>query len=349
MYGGGNGADEPIFTSTNSGLTWISNNIIPWINITSVASSADGKILVGVGYNSDSVPPSPITYALTNSGLAWTLYSPGSAIMTSIASSADGSRLVAAANFENLGGYCYYSTNLGANWSFINSLPFSYWNSIACSADGTKLCAVINRDNPTVYVSTNSGLSWTNVIVGGQPGAVVAVSADGSKFMLLTEYEFNASTNSGDTWMHYPNSLYARFCPLASSADGNKLVTGVSGVIYTSTNGGANWFSNSAPNTTWNSVASSADGSELFAVSSNGIYTLQVAPMPQLNINPSSGNLALSWIVPSTNFVLQQNLDLTTTNWTYVTDTPTLNLSSLQYQVSILPTNSSAFYRLATP
>jgi len=55
------------------------------------------------------------------------------------------------------------------------------------------------------------------------------------------------------------------------------------------------------------------------------------------------------WIVPSTNFVLQQNLDLTTTNWTDVTNPPALNLTNLQNEVILTPTNNSAFYRLKTP
>ena len=66
---------------------------------------------------------------------------------------------------------------------------------------------------------------------------------------------------------------------------------------------------------------------------------------------PSAGTLlfACSWIIPSTNFVLEQNLDLTTTNWTPVTNPPALNLSNLQYQVILFPSNNSTFYRLTTP
>jgi hypothetical protein len=59
--------------------------------------------------------------------------------------------------------------------------------------------------------------------------------------------------------------------------------------------------------------------------------------------------MALAWIIPSTNFVLQQNLDLTTTNWMDVTNTPVLNLTSLQNEIALSPTNSSGFYRLRTP
>jgi alpha-D-ribose 1-methylphosphonate 5-triphosphate synthase subunit PhnH len=98
----------------------------------------------------------------------------------------------------------------------------------------------------------------------------------------------------------------------------------------------------------WTSVAMSADGSKLVAVSRpGGIYTLQTTPAPQLNLATSSSNLALSWIIPSTNFVLQQSSDLT--SWADVTNTPVLNLTNLQNEVILSPTSSSGFYRLKTP
>ena len=56
----------------------------------------------------------------------------------------------------------------------------------------------------------------------------------------------------------------------------------------------------------------------------------------------------VSWPVPSTNFVLQQNLNLSTGNWDVVTNEAVLNLTNLQYQVTLAPANS-VFYRLATP
>jgi len=67
-------------------------------------------------------------------------------------------------------------------------------------------------------------------------------------------------------------------------------------------------------------------------------------PTPRLNIAPTNSNLKLSWIVPSTNFVLQQSLDLS--SWTNVTDAPALNLTNLQDEVIQSPTNGSGFYRL---
>jgi hypothetical protein len=156
----------------------------------------------------------------------------------------------------------------------------------------------------------------------------------------------------------------------ALSADGKTLVAVAAiadvdlmgaGSIFISTNLGTTWMQANAPVKAWSGVASSADGchswgsaygsifSPIGSVRSGAIYTAQTPPLPQLNIAPTNGNLMLSWIVPSTNFVLQQNLDLTTANWSDVTNLPALNLSSLENQVIVSPSNSSGFYRLATP
>jgi photosystem II stability/assembly factor-like uncharacterized protein len=73
----------------------------------------------------------------------------------------------------------------------------------------------------------------------------------------------------GQTWV--PNSLTGSFSSIASSADGAKLlVVGASG-IYTTTNYGTAWLSNSMPA---RCAASSADGSALAVCGSSGaIYS----------------------------------------------------------------------------
>jgi hypothetical protein len=203
----------------------------------------------------------------------------------------------------------YTSTNSGNSWISNNAgAPFPDWSSIASSVDGRRLAAGIGGNGGSIYISTNSGATWTTNAVPRQVWTSIASSADGSK--------------------------------LIAAANNN-------GTIFTSTNSGATWVSNNVPKLFWRSVAMSADGNTLAAVAfSGGIWTLQTTPVPQLHLAPSGNNLAFSWLVPSTNFVLQQNADLTTTNWVVLTNMPTLNLSNLQEQVFLSPTNGSAFFRL---
>jgi hypothetical protein len=109
---------------------------------------------------------------------------------------------------------------------------------------------------------------------------------------------------------------------------------------------GATWTAaNLAVTNSWQAVAWSADGHKLAAVAQNGpIYSGQV-PLA-LGIALSGPNALLSWPYSATGFVLEQNPDLTTTNWTEVTDAPALNLTNWQKQLNISPTAGQQFYRL---
>jgi hypothetical protein len=56
--------------------------------------------------------------------------------------------------------------------------------------------------------------------------------------------------------------------------------------------------------------------------------------------------VGVSWLAPSRSFVLQENPDLTATNWMDVTNAPTLNFTNLHYEVIIPLSTRSHFYRL---
>ena len=80
----------------------------------------------------------------------------------------------------------------------------------------------------------------------------------------------------------------------------------------------------------------SADGNESVAVASNGgIWISQTInnSKPQLSVVFKNTSLVISWLIPSTNFVLQQSFDLA--NWSFVTNVPVLNLTNLQNQVTV--------------
>ena len=193
------------------------------------------------------------------------------------------------------------------------------WSTVAASADGSKLVAasgaafVPSLNYGGVYTSTNFGMTWTSNNVPPSQWASVASSADGTKL-------------------------------LAVAAE-------PTGLICSSTNSGATWVSNNAPNEIWNSVASSADGGNLVAapvgnpsLNSAPIYILRTTPSPQLNIAYVNTNVALSWTIPSTNFVLQQSSDLI--SWADVMNAPALNLTNLNNELSLSPTNNTSFFRL---
>ena len=352
----------PIYTSTNSGATWMptdSTNLF-W---TSIASSADGCKLVAAA-------PTYGIFTSTNSGETWIQTSAPATNWFAVASSADGAKLSAAGGDGNIGfspssiGQIYTSTNSGETW-IPTSAPSEVWSCLASSAGGNKLAAAVEMGS--IYISTNSGMTWMQAVAPTNVNwSSVAISADGCRFVAanlptLIDNPFViipgavwTSADSGVTWIsnNIPDTAWQG---VALSAEGSKVVA-ISdfGEIYTSTNFGTAWASNGIPSQPGVAVASSADGNKLvvaidFFNSSlgGGIYTSQTTPAPWLNITPLNDNLDVSWIIPSTNFVLQQSSDLV--SWSDVTNAPALNLINLQNQVMLSPSNSSGFYRLKTP
>lgn len=361
-----------VCTSTNSGTNWVTTSLQSnyW---NAVASSADGTKLIIVGANVSSANPGGV-YTSTNSGATWVSNSLPAEYWTAAASSADGSKLIAmsSAVLPGSASVVYTSTNAGLSWvSRTNTGAFfNGWISVASSADGTKLVAV----GYWVYYSTNSGTSWTPAVSSYRPGSVlspdqpIACSADGSKWIAAFYGSADAggaatpvciSTNYGTTWTALDTPASDWFF-ISSSADGNRLVAGgmrsggsVPGPVYTSTNSGLTWLSNSLPAETFSTAASSADGGKWVvagggAFSDSHVFTSRAIVSPQLYASSTRSNVTVGWIVPSTNFVLQQNFNLGTTNWVTLANVPVLNLTNLRNEVA-LPVSSNAFYRLKTP
>jgi hypothetical protein len=89
-------------------------------------------------------------------------------------------------------------------------------------------------------------------------------------------------------------------------------------------------------------------GTNIFAAINLASPIFEVSLLPAtLAIAPSGTNFLLSWPSPPGSFVLQQNSDLTTTNWLTVTNTPTV--TNGQNQAILAPPGGSEFYRLEYP
>jgi photosystem II stability/assembly factor-like uncharacterized protein len=353
-----------IYISTNGGGNW-ELNFAPGTNASfdSVVSSADGAKLAALdGYLG-------VVYTSADAGGTWTSNLVSASGLISLLSSADGSKLVA------LGwlGAVYTSHDFGATWN-PGTAPSQYATAIASSADGAKLLLVVaaNYNSSEIYRSTNSGATWQ---LTGAPANVtwssVCSSADGAKLAAGANGGIYTSADSGITWIAHTQGLDNYFItPIASSADGTKLTAvanfqiypvggGNSGYIFVSRDSGVSWVQAPLPDSEWHSIASSADGSRLFGtafdygsffpppeITPGAIYTSQTNFGPLLNLTNRGNKLVVSWTVPSTNFYLMQNANLDPDGWTYVYPQPTLNLTNLQLEVPITPTNNQCFYRL---
>jgi len=337
-----------IYTSTNSGLTWVIQTNAPATHWSCVASSADGSKLAAVQIPNlyDYQNPTSLSngiYISSDSGATWTLQTNAPNVYwTRIVSSPDGERLAAAATF----GTVYLSTDAGTNWT-ATDLPTNFvWDSFATSADGSKL--VVAGDSGPIYVTTNSGATWTVTDAPSTNWFSVAASVDGTKFAAASFHDgLFISTNSGANWLpvNAPDTPSSNWHAVTFSADGKLIAAAYGAPIYVSTDLGTTWITNVSPSQAWQTIASSADGNKLVAASyGRGIWTGQSVPAPKLNIAPGNAALKISWVVLSTNFVLQQSFDLS--NWIDVTDAPVMNFSNLQNEVNLSPTNGNRFYRL---
>jgi photosystem II stability/assembly factor-like uncharacterized protein len=124
-------------------------------------------------------------------------------------------------------GLVFANLNLGAQTWVETIAPNQHWQSIAVSANGSNVVAVADNNNG------NIGVIYT-------------------------------STNSGTTWTsnNVPNLTWN--C-VASSENGNYLAANsYGGQIYTSTNAGNNWTESRTTGGLY-AIASSADGTRLFA------------------------------------------------------------------------------------
>lgn len=183
-----------------------------------------------------------------------------------VASSADGTKLVAVAN----PGWIYTSEDSGLNWTPRGTNQSLSWSSVASSADGTKLVAA--ESGGQIFTSTNSGLDWT-LQATGLGWCHLTSSADGTKLVAASQGgKIYTSTDSGLNWTPHGTNQY--WTAVASSADGTKLVAVANpGWIYTSGDSGLNWTPHGT-NQFWRAVASSADGTRLIAGAGMGqIYT----------------------------------------------------------------------------
>jgi hypothetical protein len=278
-------------------------------------------------------------------GAVWTLTSAPTAQWFSVASSSDGTKLVAVI-YQYLSGRIYTSSNSGGTWTLTNASTGN-WSSVASSSDGTKLVAV--KTGGGIYTSSDSGGTWTQA--SGVPTTYfwssVASSSDGTKLVAVASSGpsvsavIYTSSDSGVTWTQASGvpTTYA-WSSVASSSDGTKLVAVNNPLgIYTSSDSGVTWTKQTSGLPAignWSSVASSSDGTKIVAVAHNGgiytssdsggTWTLTSAPTAQWSsVASSSDGTKLVAVVYNGGIYTSSNLGVTWTltnastgNWTSV-------------------------------
>lgn len=269
----GSSNTQTLQVSYDSGATWTPKTIA------SFASDFLALTISEDGSKQYTAPFYDYIYQSVDNGASWkTLTNSGTHPWRSIASSSDGTKLVAVASYPS--GYIYTSTDSGTSWTQRTSPGAQAWYGVDMSADGTKMVAIINGNpdgtgNPNgVYTSSDAGATWTVHSSGNSFLRYVACSADCNTIITATGYaNINKSTDFGASWSALSASGTTKsWYGITMSSDGTKLAAiDYGGYIYTSTNGGTSWTQQvGAGVRNWISISTSSDGSILWATTDGG-------------------------------------------------------------------------------
>ena len=277
-----------LYLSTNQGATWKSVQVGQSWRAASV--SGNGLVLIA-GVATGRV------YLSTNMGTTWYITSLPNASWYCSAISTTGQYILMGISNSSL----YLSTSTGTYWSSVSG-PGNNWGSCAMSTNGSIMIAGNWGGNGSVWVSINTGSTWTqiNSIPAGAGTYYwgVALSATGSTMLAClggtgTKSNIYLCTDgTGATWTQLsgPAGISGNGLPatvqqwgsVSCSGDGTRMLatictylTGASASVYFSSTSGNTWntlnnVSNPfnglwQTNTNWWCSAISTDGSTYMA------------------------------------------------------------------------------------
>ncbi len=222
LLGNGDGSDgigslyrANLYTSTDSGATWVEQTNSANFAWRAVDISNDGMDLVAIGYGDDGLDNYG-GHILTSSdgGETWIVQQgAGMHRWASVTMSANGEKIVAVAKeqdpdtFETLPGYIYTSTDGGVTWTERTGAGERFWTDVTSSQNGVRVAAV-DGNNGYVYTSNDSGVTWTQRTgAGARPWTAIDASANGQRLVAVgTDTYVYISDDSGATWVEQVGS-----------------------------------------------------------------------------------------------------------------------------------------------
>jgi hypothetical protein len=169
------------------------------------------------------------------------------------------------------------------------------------------------------------------------------------------EVFFSGALTNISLTTNFLNNIQINFTNTATNyltADTNVFFANVPGILlpgetYTDVVFGI-FISPATPHGSYSGAATIQGGADISAAGNLANQAFQVSLSPAaLGITTSGSNLLLSWPSPPGDFVLQQNSNLTTANWTTAPNMPAV--TNYSAQAILAPTNGNLFYRLKYP
>lgn len=193
------------------------------------------------------------------------------------------------------------STDYGVNWSELSGSSAMLWRHIACSDDGTYIIAS-GENSPYLYISNDSGATWSSVSAGLAAYGKVAISGSGQYQYAVgtvsTNLTFFKSSDYGATWSS--NNIYASVAGFSITCSNNGKYVVVSPqngtVLHSSDDYGETFNLNGiATYSTLYDVISNDSGGLLYAFGTSPIRTGTAVIVPDFlvtSITPNIGSTA---------------------------------------------------------
>ncbi|HTB82637.1 MAG TPA: hypothetical protein VK742_03200 [Candidatus Sulfotelmatobacter sp.] len=187
-------ANPGIYTSTNYGSSWLLRTNLSLsvgsYNGPFVACSTDCTRIAVAAVNGSALEP---IYTSYDSGATWKAQNIGDQSWTSIACSADGTKIFAT-DGSSTGGprHIYASQDSGVSWQPLITTNFN-WSSVAVSSDGTKITATGNAGYiyTQQFAARSATSTGTNGYLLGGTGSAVELQYMGAGQFIPISHEGN--------------------------------------------------------------------------------------------------------------------------------------------------------------
>jgi hypothetical protein len=228
---------ERTWISSNYGVTWTA--ALPKGQWQRLGMSSTGQYIAVTNTGGFLYVSRDFGASFTKTSVAQVIE--GQDIMSDVAMSADGSKVIVSTKSWTGIGKVFLSTNFGATFSSIPTanLPISDWQNVDISGDGMTLLASVNSN--IIWISRNGGSTWSLSPVTSSAGLTSAskvesssISYDGSKIIIGLTASIVISTDFGLTWSTRAGAPNVTFYTAATSQDGYIIFANGGGTLYRS-------------------------------------------------------------------------------------------------------------------
>lgn len=332
-------AQQGVFTSTDNGNHWTVNNnglgnwtvwALQTVGANIFAGTTDGIYLStdnGASWSeTDSGIPYPAILAMTASGnnlIAATFYdgiylSADSGKSWNQVDAADtnsynvnffaviGNVVVAWTwNIDSVNNILLRSEDNGANWAEAGQtgLPSisNFEGDVECMASsGTKMYAGTAGNGSGVYLSADSGTTWTSINNGQPDSFVTNIAVSGNNIIAGAYTGIYVSSNNGATWTQVSDifPLYNTFL-----ASGDTVLAGGASV-YESLNSGASWSAITGNLTACTYSSILAADNNIFTGTDVGVYSTANNGVNWTALNHGFNNFTVSTLAAEGNYIV---------------------------------------------